>query len=143
MDYYSFDRTKLWLNILGLAICLGMIVYNLHTGTTIIASLSAALLFLYFAINCLFRIYSYFKLERVRKSDTTETEIVRAERRTGLVITLFSNATGILFLLIILIESLVRSPKMDFFTILISVLTLGCIGILIQSIKNLKRFDRS
>ena len=140
MDYYSFDRTKLWLNVLCLAMCLGLIVYNLCTGST--ASLGAVLLFLYFAINCLFRIYSYFKLERVRKSDASEAEIVRGERRTGLVITMFSNATAILFLLIMLIESLIKYHKMDFFTILVAVLTLGLIGVLIQSIRNLKRFDR-
>ena len=142
MDYYSFDRTKLWLNVLCLAFCLGMIVYNLCTGTTNHASLNAALLFLVFAINCIFRIYTYFKLERIRKSDAAEAEIVRAERRTGLVITLFSNVTAILFLLVMLIETLVRHPKMDFFTIILTVCMLCFVGLLVLSIQNLKRFDR-
>ena len=143
MDYYSFDRKKLWMNVMFLAICLGMIVYNLCTGTSILASLSAALLFLFFAINCAFRIYTYFKLERVRKSDATEEEIVRAERRTGIVITLFSDVTAILFLLAMLIETLVRHPRVDFFTIILAVCTLCSVGLLVLSVQNLRRFDRS
>jgi hypothetical protein len=141
MDYYSFDRSKLWLNIVGLAICLWMVAYPFRTGNTVHASLGAAALFLVFAINCAFRIYSYLKLERVRKSDATEEEIVRAERRTGLVITIFSNVTGILLLLVFLIQVLVTHFNLVL-TIFLAVCILCFAGILVLSIKNLKRFDR-
>ena len=70
-----------------------------------------------------------------------ESQIIRAERRQGIIITIFSNATGMLCLLVYLIHSiLIKGPKaLDIFCAFCAI----CFGvILVQSIQNLKRFDR-
>ena len=140
MDYSSFDKTKLWLNIVGCVCCLFMAAYLLISRVAR-SDVSGAMLFLVFAINCAFRIYSYYKLERARKTATSETEMVRTERRQGLIIGIFSNATAIALMLLLVIEGILRNSRAV--VILSAVFALCFAGILVQSIRNLKRFDRT
>lgn len=142
MDSSSSDKPRLWLNILCLAIFLWMVAYPFYTGNTVHVSSGAALLFLALAINCAFRIYSYLKLIRIRKRATSETEIVRAEHRQSLIISIFSNATAILILLFFFVQALVVRSNLAF-TIFVAVCLLCFTGILILSIRNLRRFDQS
>ena len=141
MDSSSFDKPRLWLNILCMAIFLWMVAYPFYSGNTVHVSSGAALLFLLLAINCAFRIYSYLKLIRIRKRATSETEIVRAERRQDLIMSIFSNATAILGLLFFFIQALVAHSNLVY-VIVLAVCILCFAGILILSIRNLRRFDQ-
>ena len=141
MDKY-YDKMRLGLDIAILAICLWLVSYPFRTGNTVHVSLGGALLFLAIAINCAFRIYTYLKMARIRKNAATEEEIVRAERRQVLIVSVFSNATAILVLLAFLIQALVAHASLAL-TIVLAVCALCFAGILVLSIKNLKRFDRS
>ena len=136
-----YDRIRLGLDIIILAICLWMAAYPFRTGVSVHVNLATAALFLALAINCAFRIHTFFKMERIRKNAATEEEIVRAERRQGLIVSIFSNAMAILVLLIFLIQVLVTHFSLAF-TIVLAVCALCFVGILVLSIKNLKRFDR-
>ena len=124
-----------------MAIFLWMVAYPFYTGNTVHVSSGAAILFLLLAINCAFRIYSYLKLIRIRKRVTSETEIVRAERRQNLIISIFSNATAILGLMFFFIQALVAHINLVY-TIGLAVCILCFAGILILSIRNLRRFDQ-
>ena len=112
MDYASFDKPKLWLNIAGFLFCCVAGFYLFFEGGAAHRDYFGALLFLIFAVNCLFRIFSYFKLDRFRKNASSEEEIVRAERRQGLVISIFSNTMFLLFILLLFIRSITKpSPS--------------------------------
>ena len=143
MDYSSFDRPKLWLNVAGFVFCCATVAYLLYEGGTGRHDLTAVLLFLIFAINSLFRIFVYFKLERIRKSAASAEEIVHAERRQGLVISIFSNAMFLLFLLLLFIEYWIASRHPVALAILFAAFILMLVWTLVLSIRNLKRFDRS
>ena len=111
MDYSSFDKPKLWLNIAIFALCCVMVGYLCFEGGDGRHDLFGMLLFGIFAVNSLFRVYSYFKLDRIRKSAPDEKELVRAERRQGLVISIFSNAMFLLLLFLFLIPVRSESQK--------------------------------
>lgn len=143
MDYSSFDRPKMWLNVAGFVFCCAAATYLLYEGVAARHDLSAVLLFLIFAINSLFRIFVYFKLERIRKSAASVEEIVHAERHQGLVVSIFSNAMFLLFLLLLFIEYLIEPRLPAALSILFSVFLLMLVWTLVLSIRNLKRFDRS
>ena len=108
MDYSSYDKPKLWLNIAVFVLSCVMVGYLCFEGRGGRPDLFGMLLFGVFAVNSLFRVYSYFKLDRIRKSVPDEKELVRAERRQGLVISIFSNAMFLLFLLLLLIVSITK-----------------------------------
>ena len=89
----------------------------------------------------LYVLFAYAKLKRLEKSITDERQLIHAERRQGLIITLFSNATAMLGLLLFLIHSLlIKGPAaLDVFFLFCAV----CFGgILILTIQNLRRLDR-
>ena len=140
MDPFSYEKPRLWLNIVCMAIFLWMVAYPFLTGNTVHLSSGAALLFLLLAINCAFRIYSYLKLIRIRKRADSETEIVRADRRQSLIISIVSNATAILCLLFFFIKALATHINLVS-TIFLAVCILCFAGILILTIQNLRRFD--
>ena len=140
MDKY-YDRLRLVLDIVCLAIFLWMFAYPFRTGNPVHVGIGTALLFLVLAINCAYRIYTYFKMARIRKNADTEEEIARAERRQGLIVSIVSNATGVLVLLVFLLQALILHASLAFIIVL-AVGTLCFAGILVLSIKNLKRFDR-
>ena len=141
MDYTSFDKPKLWLNIAVFVLCCVMVGYLCFEGRDGRPDLFGMLLFGIFAVNSLFRVYSYFKLDRIRKSVPDEKELVRAERRQGLVISIFSNAMFLLFLLLLLIVSITK-PLPVVFIIFCAAVLLCMIWTLVLSVRNLKKFDR-
>ena len=141
MDYSSFDRPKLWLNIAVFVLSCVMVGYLCFEGRGGRPDLFGMLLFGVFAVNSLFRVYSYFKLDRIRKSVPDEKELVRAERRQGLVISIFSNAMFLLFLLLLLIVSITK-PLPVVFIIFCAAVLLCMIWTLVLSVRNLKKFDR-
>ena len=141
MDYSSFDRPKLWLNIAVFVLCCVMVGYLCFEGRDGSHDLFGMLLFGIFAVNSLFRVYSYFKLDRIRKSEPDEKELVRAERRQGLVISIFSNAMFLLFIVLLLMESVVKPLPVGFIIFCAAVL-LFMIWTLVLSVRNLKKFDR-
>ena len=140
MDPFSYEKPRLWLNVVCMAIFLWMVAYPFRTGNTVHLSSGAALLFLLLAINCAFRIYSYLKLIRIRKRAASVAEIVRAERRQSLIISIFSNATAILGLLYFFVQALAAHSNLVY-AVVLAVCILCFAGILILSIRNLRRFD--
>ena len=141
MDYTSFDKPKLWLNIAVFVLCCVMVGFLCFEGEDGRQDLFGMLLFGIFAVNSLFRVYSYFKLDRIRKSAADEKELVRAERRQGLVISIFSNAMFLLLLLLFLIMSITKSLSVGFFIFCAAIL-LFMSWTLVLSVRNLKKFDR-
>ena len=141
MDYSSFDKPKLWLNIAGFLFCGVMGVYLFFEGGAAHRDYFGMLLFFIFAVNCLFRIFSYFKLDRIRKSASSEKEIGHAERRQGLVISIFSNAMFMLFILLLFISSITK-PLHVGFSIFCGATLFFIAWTLFLSVRNLKRFDR-
>ena len=141
MDYSSFDKPKLWLNIAGFLFCGVTGAYLLFEGGAAHRDYFGALLFLIFAVNCLFRIFSYFKLDRIRKNASSEEEIIRAERRQGLVISIFSNAMFLLFILLLFIRSITK-PLPVGFSFFCGAIMLIIALTLVLSVRNLRRIDR-
>lgn len=141
MDYYTYSKPKMWANVIGAVLLYVLFAYELHSRLTGHSKGIGYLLFLILAVNCTFRVFAYAKLKRLEKSITDEHQLIRAERRQGLIITLFSNATAMLGLLLFLIHSiLIKGPAaLDIFFLFCAI----CFGgILILTIQNLKRFDK-
>lgn len=141
MDYSTFSKPKMWANVVGGIVCYVMFAYELYVRLEQNSNAVSSILFLFLALNCTFRVFSYFKLNRMKKRMDDESQIIRAERRQGIIITIVSDATGMLCLLVYLIHSvLIKGPKaLDIFCAFCAI----CFGvILVQCIQNLKRFDR-
>ena len=141
MDYYSYSKPKMWANVICAALLYVLFAYELHSRLTGHSKGIGYLLFLILAVNCTFRVFAYAKLKRLEKSITDEHQLIRAERRQGLIITLFSNATAMLGLLVFMIHSiLIKGPAaLDIFFLFCAV----CFGgILILTIQNLRRLDK-
>ena len=142
MDYRTFSKPKLWANVVSGVICFIMFAYELYACLMNGSSIISSMLFLFLAVNCTFRVYSYAKLDRIRKSTPDDSQFFKAERRQGIIITIFSNATAMLCLLVFLIRNVFikGSAAFDVFLGICAI----CFGvILVQTIRNLKRFDRS
>ena len=141
MDYYTYTKPKLWANVICAALLYVLFAYELHSRLTGHSKGIGYLLFLILAVNCTFRVFAYAKLKRLEKSITDEHQLIRAERRQGLIITLFSNATALLGLLLFLIHSiLIKGPAaLDIF-LLFCACCFG--GILVLTIQNLRRLDK-
>ena len=140
MDYYSYTKPKMWANVIGAVLLYVLFAYELHSRLTGHSKGIGYLLFLILAVNCTFRVFAYAKLKRLEKSITDERQLIHAERRQGLIITLFSNATAMLGLLLFLIHSiLIKGPAaLDIFFLFCAV----CFGgILILTFQNLRRLD--
>lgn len=141
MDYYTYTKPKLWANVICAALLYVLFAYELHSRLTGHSKGIGYLLFLILAVNCTFRVFAYAKLKRLEKSITDERQLIHAERRQGLIITLFSNATAMLGLLLFLIHSiLIKGPAaLDIFFLFCAV----CFGgILVLTIQNLRRLDK-
>ncbi len=141
MDYYTYTKPKLWANVICAALLYVLFAYELHSRLTGHSKGIGYLLFLILAVNCTFRVFAYAKLKRLEKSITDERQLIHAERRQGLIITLFSNATAMLGLLVFMIHSiLIKGPAaLDIFFLFCAV----CFGgILILTIQNLRRLDK-
>ena len=141
MDYYSYSKPKLWANVICAALLYVLFSYELHSRLTGHSKGIGYLLFLILAVNCTFRVFAYAKLKRLEKSITDERQLIHAERRQGLIITLFSNATAMLGLLVFMIHSiLIKGPAaLDIFFLFCAV----CFGgILVLTIQNLRRLDK-
>ena len=141
MDYYTYSKPKMWANVISGVLLYVLFAYELHSRLTGHSKGIGYLLFLILAVNCTFRVFAYAKLKRLEKSITDERQLIHAERRQGLIITLFSNATAMLGLLLFLIHSLlIKGPAaLDIF-ILFCAICFG--GILILTIQNLRRLDK-
>lgn len=142
MDYSTFSKPKLWANVVAGVICYVMFAYELCARLEHNSRVISSFLFLFFALNCTFRVFSYVKLNRMRKRLEDESQFIKAERRQSILITIFSNATGMLCMLVFMIQSIViKGPKaLDILFAFCAV----CFGvILVQTIQNLKRFDRN
>lgn len=141
MDYYTYTKPKLWANVICATLLYVLFAYELHSRLTGHSKGIGYLLFLILAVNCTFRVFAYAKLKRLEKSITDELQLIHAERRQGLIITLFSNATAMLGLLVFMIHSiLIKGPAaLDIFFLFCAV----CFGgILILTIQNLRRLDK-
>ena len=141
MDYYTYSKPKLWANVISGVLLYVLFAYELHSRLTGHSKGIGYLLFLILAVNCTFRVFAYAKLKRLEKSITDERQLIHAERRQGLIITLFSNATAMLGLLVFMIHSiLIKGPAaLDVFFLFCAV----CFGgILILTIQNLRRLDK-
>ena len=141
MDYYTYSKPKLWANVICAALLYVLFAYELHSRLTGHSKGIGYLLFLILAVNCTFRVFAYAKLKRLEKSITDERQLIHAERRQGLIITLFSNATAMLGLLVFMIHSiLIKGPAaLDIFFLFCAV----CFGgILVLTIQNLRRLDK-
>ena len=141
MDYSTFSKPKMWANVVGGIICYIMFAYELYARLINDSSIISSLLFLFLAVNCTFRVFSYAKLNSIKKSMANDSLFVKAERRQGIIITIFSNATAMLCLLVFLIRNITikGSEAFDAFLGICAI----CFGvILVQTIQNLKRFDK-
>lgn len=141
MDYSTYTKPKMWANVIGAVLLYVLFAYELHSRLTGHYKGISYLLFLFLAVNCTYRVFAYAKLNRLEKSITDEREFIRAERRQNLVITMVSQATALLVLLIFLIHSLIiKGPAaLDIFFLFCAV----CFGgILILTIQNLRRLDK-
>ena len=141
MDYYTYTKPKMCANVISGVLLYVLFAYELHSRLTGHSKGIGYLLFLILAVNCTFRVFAYAKLKRLEKSITDEHQLIRAERRQGLIITLFSNATAMLGLLLFLIHSiLIKGPAaLDIFFLFCAV----CFGgILVLTIQNLRRLDK-
>lgn len=141
MDYYSYTKPKMWANVIGAVLLYVLFAYEFYNRLTGHYKGVGYLLFLILAVNCTFRVFAYVKLRRLEKSITDERQWMKAERRQGLIITLFSNATAMLGLLLFFIHSLViKGPTALNIFFLFCAVCFG--GILIQTIQDIRRLDK-
>ena len=141
MDYNTFSKPKMWTNVVGGIVCYILFAYEFYASLIHDSSITSSLLFLLWAVNCTFRVFSYVKLSKIRKSTDDESQFVKAERRQGIIITIFSNATAVLVFLVLLIRSIMTKGPIAF-DVILGLCTI-CFGvILVQTIQNLSRFDR-
>ena len=141
MDYRTFSKPKLWANVAGGVVCYIMFAYELYACVMNDSSITSSLLFLLLAVNCTFRVFSYVKLNIIKKSTTNDSQFVKEERRQSIIINIFSNATAVLCLLVFMIRNITikGSAALDAFMGICAI----CFSvILVQSIQNLNRFDR-
>ena len=142
MDKAKFEKIKLWGSIIVAVLCYFMFACLSYESIKEHQDFLVALLFLVFAINCTYRIRAHYKLERKRKSAFSEEEVAKAERRQGIASAVFSNATAGIYMLFMTVVFLLRGVK-DKFILTICVVAAVCfIGLLLISIRNLKRFDK-
>ena len=143
MDDSKFEKIRLLGNIVIATLCYGMFFYLLYGSLTKHQNILGPILFLVLAINATYRIRAHYMLERKRKSDLSEEEVEKAARRQRLVSAIFSNATVgfyLLFLTFVFVFSDLKDRVV--FSSLSAVLALCFVGLLLVSIRNLKRFDR-
>ena len=141
MDYRTFSKPKLWANVAGGVVCYIMFAYELYACIMNDSSITSSLLFLLLAVNCTFRVFSYAKLNNIKKSTANDSQFVKAERRQSIIINIFSNATGVLCLLVFMIRNITIKGSVAFDAFL-GICAICFSVILVQSIQNLKRFDR-
>lgn len=141
MDYRTFSEPKMWANVISGIICYFMFAYELYARLINNSSITSSLLFLFLAVNCTFRVFSYAKLNSIKKSMANDSQFVKAERRQSIIINIFSNATVVLCLLVFLIRDITLKGSVAFDAFL-GFCAICFSVILVQSIQNLKRFDR-
>ena len=141
MSESAFSKSKLWTNIVGGVICYILFAYELYACLLSDSCVTSSLLFLFLAVNCTFRVFSYARLNALKKRMEDDNQFIIAERRQGIINTIFSNASAVVWFLIVLIRNLIiKGPVLFdalfvFFAICFSV-------ILVQTVQNLNRFDR-
>ena len=140
MDYRTFSKPKVWANVAGGVICYIMFAYELYARLKNDSSIISSLLFLFLAVNCTFRVFSYVKLNNIKKSTTNDSQFVKAEHRQSIIINIFSDATAVLCMLVYLIHSITIKGSVAFCAFLVFCAICFSV-ILVQSIQNLKRFD--
>ena len=144
VDESFFKKITLWGNIVIGTICYCMFFFLCYISMAKRGgSFFGALLFLIFAMNCTWRVRSYYKIERMRKDTFSEKEIAKAERRSGIVNSIFSNATIGFYMLLMAVVFLFSGQKNRLcFTAFCAVLALCFIALFAINLRNLKRFDR-
>ncbi len=143
MDESKFEKIRLLVSIVIATFCYGMFFYLLYGCMTRHQNILGPLLFLVIAINNTYRIRAHYKIERMRKSDLSEEEVAKAERRQGVVSSIVSNASAgsyLLFLTFVFLFSHLKDKYI--FTGISALLALCFIVLLVLGIRNLKRFDR-
>lgn len=141
MDYRSFDKNKLIANVAAGVICYFMFAYELYYSFMNSASWAGALIFLFLAVNCTYRVYSYYKLQRIKKDSSKDYMILEIERRQNILISIFSNATAVLCLLAFIALIIVNGGS-TVLAVFCAVFAIFFAFILFQNIKNLNRLDR-
>ena len=131
----------MWANVAGGIICYIMFAYELSSRLINDSSIISSLLFLFLAVNCTFRVFSYVKLNNIKKSTANDSQFVKAERRQSIIVTIFSNATAVLCFLVFLIRSIIIKGPVAFDAFL-GLCAICFSVILVQTIQNLNRFDR-
>ena len=71
-----------------------------------------------------------------------DSQFIKAERRQSIIINIFSNATAVLCLLVFLINHITIKGSLVAFDAFLGICAICFSVILVQSIQNLKRFDR-
>ena len=143
MDDTKLEKVKLWVNIVIAALCYFMFAYLFYESITKHQNILGAILFLVLASNCTYRIRAHYKLERKRKGAFSEKEVARAERRQGIASSIFSNATAGIYMLLLTVVFLLSNVKDKYILAAICAVPALCfIGLLLVSIRNLRRFDR-
>ena len=140
MDYRTFSKPNFWANVAGGIICYIMFAYELYARLINDSSIISSLLFLFLAVNCTFRVFSYAKLNRIKRSSANESQFVRAAHRQSIIISIFSNANAVLCLLYFLIRNITIKGAVAF-DAFCGICAICFSVILFQNIKNLKRFD--
>ena len=144
IDESFFRKVTLWGSIVIGVLCYCMFAYLFYISITKQGgSVLGAMFFLVIGVNCTHRIRSYFKIEQLRKNAISEEEVAKAERRSGIVNSIFSNATIGCYMLLMSVVFLFTDQKYGFyFMAFCAFLALCFIVLSVISLRNLKRFDR-
>ena len=141
MKRLNFDKTMLWRSIAGFVFCCAAILYLLFDRDFHGNDYTWVVLFAILAVFALFRIFLCLKFEKIRKNASSEAEIVRAECRKDLIVSIFTNAEYFLGILLIAIFAILESIP-AYVTIPLALAALLCILPLYESIRNLRRFEQ-
>lgn len=136
MHNCTISNLKIVANAVGGTICY-ILFYTWQKNHTLISSLQ----FLFLAVNCTFRRFSYLKLIRMKKNVTDKYQYFKARYRQDIIMTIVSTATAMLFLLLLLVHSITQ--KDHSIPIILFALFTVCFGVfVVLTIQNLRHFDK-
>ena len=145
MDYYHFSKEKLVVNSLALVVCIVFIAINVYEYVSLgeLTDHSFFYIVLWFIPAIAYRIYSYYKLQAIKKQEHSLEAVTRAEHRQGHLITIVSYACGTLMVLtLLLVDFCFKEEPFVWGIVVLSIIALIALVATLLEILTLKKIDK-
>lgn len=146
MDYYHFSKKeKLIVNCLALVVGIVFIAIDVYeyVSSGVLPDNFFFYIVLWLMPAIAYRIYSYYKLQAVRKQEQSLEAVTRAEHRQGHLITIVSYACGTLMVLtLLLVDFCFKEEPFVWGIVGLSIIALIALVATILEILILKKTDK-